>query len=791
MKLKTKIKNFFFVFWGTSIVLYLFLWLNFFGEVKAGSVWVDWWGWDWGFWWEWFMELIVALVDALYVLLRPLLTIAWASLSNDFVYGSVFNMDWTIWFFWNVMKNFANYIIWFVFLIWIFFYLFNYKQDSYNPKSMLPKLMIATVWVQVSWFVVAVLIDLSTILTYAVWWLPISAFDSEDASSGYMEEVLIMPVMSLNMDEWAMSWTWDSRSLFYTSPWTEKAIIPCPTTWWKIGWDEIDYESASESLDNVSENRTSQDLLEDVCVVWWNVVWRIDSENWQCNLEEKVNEAKNNSEFEWWISLNDYISDMSWFTWTMYTLFWSLLNISDMAFSSVGWEWASAGSQWMMSIIKIVLFFALIIPLITLAIVLILRAVLLWMIITLSPLLTIFWTFGWSWDKMTEKFSISNVLALIFLPVVVVFALSVWIMFMVVLMALNPMGWDWSSWSWVSSAMWIEMSEWMCEEWGQEDDDEDDWWHQVCYDIPVWGDNHTKLCFNTPWQAFWFDAFNDMFSWLLINLFGIAILWWVVFAALKTSKLTSWVVEWVDKMSKEFAKTAPVIPTPGGGMQSVWSLEVWMERFKRQPQIIQDDQFSKWELSKVWDKFQDFMTPAPLQNVRSSAEFHRAAVDDVGSDPSWWTSRAIQKMNELWTGSLQDIERISDVVRSEWNIAQYKEDFDGDVHELIESGGSDLISQVRDEISPDEQYSDWEWNYFMKKGNLLYHINPETWRFRYYEKDDDSELRQFFQTAIEWKTNESEARDLIENIKNELSLGISDVELNYDDGSFVIESISR
>ena len=38
-------------------------------------------------------------------------------MSNDFVYGSFMNMDVFLWQIWNIMKNFANYVIGALFLV--------------------------------------------------------------------------------------------------------------------------------------------------------------------------------------------------------------------------------------------------------------------------------------------------------------------------------------------------------------------------------------------------------------------------------------------------------------------------------------------------------------------------------------------------------------------------------------------------------------------------------------------------------------------------------------------------
>ena len=53
---------------------------------------------------EWF-------VKAIYLILRPLLAIAGASLDNSLVYGEIFFLDTMLRRFWQIMRNFVNFAI--------------------------------------------------------------------------------------------------------------------------------------------------------------------------------------------------------------------------------------------------------------------------------------------------------------------------------------------------------------------------------------------------------------------------------------------------------------------------------------------------------------------------------------------------------------------------------------------------------------------------------------------------------------------------------------------------------
>lgn len=89
-------------------------------------------------------------------------------MSNDWVYGSFLNLDTYMWKIWNIMKNFANYVIGFMFLYYIIKSFFSNKDED-SPmnviKTKISKFLIAWILIQASWFLVAALLDVVTIAT--------------------------------------------------------------------------------------------------------------------------------------------------------------------------------------------------------------------------------------------------------------------------------------------------------------------------------------------------------------------------------------------------------------------------------------------------------------------------------------------------------------------------------------------------------------------------------------------------------------------------------------------------
>jgi hypothetical protein len=65
-----------------------------------------------------------------------------------------------------MMKNFANYFLAFFFLGAILYSFFRGKPNEVLSK--IPLLLVATVLIQISWWIIGVLVDISNVLTMTV-----------------------------------------------------------------------------------------------------------------------------------------------------------------------------------------------------------------------------------------------------------------------------------------------------------------------------------------------------------------------------------------------------------------------------------------------------------------------------------------------------------------------------------------------------------------------------------------------------------------------------------------------
>ncbi len=119
-------------------------------------------------WRQEFRDFIDLWLKLIYVVLRPMLFLAGIAMDNSMVYWSVFHMDAPLWTFWNMTKNFANFMLGFIVLFsilkWIFSSFWKDKgNDARSPMTIIKNTLIAGVLIQASWFLTAALIDISTV----------------------------------------------------------------------------------------------------------------------------------------------------------------------------------------------------------------------------------------------------------------------------------------------------------------------------------------------------------------------------------------------------------------------------------------------------------------------------------------------------------------------------------------------------------------------------------------------------------------------------------------------------
>jgi len=115
----------------------------------------------------------------------PLATLAGKFMSNDMIYGSRLHLDSYLWQIRNISKNFANFwILWF--LLFEIIKSIGKKGGVGELGKVVSKAVVAGIVIQMSWFLVGSIVDISTIATTAVGSFPAS-FLASSSIGGAMD----------------------------------------------------------------------------------------------------------------------------------------------------------------------------------------------------------------------------------------------------------------------------------------------------------------------------------------------------------------------------------------------------------------------------------------------------------------------------------------------------------------------------------------------------------------------------------------------------------------------------
>lgn len=530
----------------------------------------------------WFFEM---LLNALYLICWVFLWIAWLSMDNSLVYWSIFNLDVALFSFWNIMKNFANYALWFVFLFGVLASFFNLASDKFSPTKMLPKLLIWWVLVQASWFLVAALIDLSTIMTYALGGLPLNAIKwSELGSQKMLGVVTKMNLSDISNVKDSMKYAsyytnWANPPVFYPGCIEQNGALYGKESDSTTGKQYAEaYKDYIAKLNQVVSWNNNWSTLDDwFCAISATTLVKVDkvimdrySYAWNRLFVDAAKAWKKELDDKWKISLDGLMDAGT--TGPLMTLYVSIMNMSWFLSKSTGKDMASVSVEFLMTAI---IALAMIVPLLTLAVVLLVRAVVLWLIIWFSPLLVLSEVFdfklGW------EKLQLKSILWLIFLPVSAVFAISL-------------------------SVVFLTLVKWMINLYPEEGAPNNQQNVQDALGFAKNGDctsymNMYTVCptKSTTQPELTSSNFWDIIPWLFMNLLSIGLMWAVVFTALKTSKVTDWIVSSIEGFSKWILWSVPFVPVPW-----VWAMSVgWLKQsgsyIKWLPDRIQQNQFADIE----------------------------------------------------------------------------------------------------------------------------------------------------------------------------------------------------
>jgi len=442
--------------------------------------------------WETY-SFLTSIANLLNLIWLPFAIIAGKLFTNNLAYGANFWLDSVLFHIWQFARMIANYIIGFILIVWIFG-IFVWKTK--NILSLLWKITVASVLVNMSWFLVAVLLDISTILLVAVGSLP-------------------MHIM------WG-SQTWPTKKIQYCS---------------KI---EISPKSVLENK-NGYKNIT-------VCNKW---------------------DIKQMDTDEFFAKMND----MSWpliFIWT------SILNVDKnwwISTQHINENSNVKKSSNIKDILHMMIILLFVIPIILLVVIWIVRLFWLWIYIGFSPLIILDHIFGWKnlWSK--QQFKISNIIWLIFQPVIVVLAMWISIIFLSTVQ---------------TSFIWEKQDE-------------------VKKSLGICLDGKSLCIKKKPvvtvkWNLFedFIDEIGGLFGYIIITILTFALLWWLLKLSFHSTEITSSIADRTFKFAEEWMKAVPIVPI-------WWWKAVWIWAIKK---AFDSRLLRKWfdtETAEQASKITDFL----------------------------------------------------------------------------------------------------------------------------------------------------------------------------------------
>ena len=601
-----------------------------------------------------FIRMLERILKILYLILRPLLAIAGASMDNSLVYGSMFYLDTMLWKFRQIIRTFANFTIWFLFIASILASFVGQKIWWKELKDILKSTFIAWVLVQMSRWILAVLLDLSTIWVIALWWLPLSVLQNDESELANLRFVKMYSIDNFDIVRETKTNAVDHNTIYGcewgTMPndknWNpqdtpndpepkKKYFLPC---WINNNGEMIDKGDASKNeplswedykqqfVDAWTKNPdkktfldvTLENISDNYCVYNYDIILR---KSWEKVTHKNLEEWKNDKE-KWWIvvmeakkcsRLSDLINTAEWMSWPFFTLFASMMHMGNLPMNT-NTKWLTETS--LMFLLKVIIGLALIVPLFALAVVLVVRAVFLWIIIAFSPLLTLMYVYKFSSESMKlnggNLSNVSEVLWLIFMPVFVMFAVSLSLIFLNLIARpelIDPNDKSTCKHDAASTLSCIKITE---------DCDENDKVTQQCYDVC----GITTMCFKNSTATVWTNILN-VFGRSISSFFGIALMWMLVFAALKTSKFTENIVNGIEWLGKMIAKTVPIIPVPWLWMQSIGTLWKTMDKVQALPQQIAMNQRNESDVKNKFDRLESKFNQSNKElanNLKETAE---------------------------------------------------------------------------------------------------------------------------------------------------------------------------
>ncbi len=506
-------------------------------------------------------SLLDIILNTLYIIIRPLLAITGMALDNSLVYGEAFGLTTTLRKFWTIMMQ-ISFIVLTAMILWDIVKMIR-KKDGDPYKDLPNKIkswILAGVFIPLSWFIVSALIDLSTILIYQVGAIPLTLISSNDDTKILVNSSIINLADTSASTAQKQS-TFRFNTTFSCAENPTKTYLPC-----KFEDNVINEDSWNQYIEQEKGKYTStstQGMAESIengkwfCALSPTALMKVD---YTTNISSRTGLTQllqeGSVEMSDCSTIGDLINKSKSMVGPLYTVYGSLLNFTSLNVTVSG---KSTETEVMLFLIKAITGILLIIPLITLAFVSIARIGILRMVIAFSPLLALNEVFkgkgisgdmskklesNWL-DMVNFKTWVSDIINVIFQPVIVVLAL--WLSIVFLNATNNMLKYD-SDKAGLLQAIGINI----------DSDDE----YQIFSTVDDKGDKITDIKMKKFSAEYSTSIFFDYFSWIIANIFWIMIMRKLMFMALGASKMTQNITRKMESFGEDYLSSRPIFPGP-------------------------------------------------------------------------------------------------------------------------------------------------------------------------------------------------------------------------------------
>ena len=653
----------------------------------------------------------------------------------------------------------------------------EYLTGERGVQKLLPKILFAAILIQWSFFMMKVLIDFSTLGIYSFGTLPINAVINNDESN--LNNVrFLQPEIKFSLDNTqAANGTDSTFGIFYgcSGDPDQKNYIPCEFNNNRLVdlWNEDGSQSntrykhkktEAEKRANLSDDdvETIKATISDRYCVYGN--WLLDMTGYfgeevnVCTIKQMRGDALN-AQWNWIMAskgcptMGDYFENAAGMTWPMYGLYASIFRMDQLALTENHKDTIEISLEFL---VKLAVAIALVIPLAALAVAMVMRLVALRGFIIFSPMLALAWVFfSEKLESLQEgKASFSSLLGLVFMPVLVVFAISFSLMFMTLISNSDQLSPEFEADQSFASLSWMQYKAWVSctEDWtliSASGSTKDPSIYEHCYDLA----GITSLCF-TETQKTIGNSILNVFSYLLVNFFGVALMWMVVFAAMASSKITSSTTEAIKWFGQEVFKATRI---PIAWWLSYNDIQNTRKEFEKMPDRISQEQAR--DFRSVYDRFQK-------KNGATSNEYQDALNKAwKKADIQWVLKKDLPSQtsiydydngfNKIWTAAwLKEgtkLSNLTDLVATKQWYNWLRDHWDKDLWAWVKKLSN--VTEKKDKIAIDSQMFTEVQAWLEKQADTANSWFTKLWDGKYYHDNKQPNFKEFITVTTSWIQN--------------------------------------